>query len=486
MKHLKTVCLCLLSLMVRKACFPSEPLPVQRIIIDTDCAIDDFHSVNFLLSQPAIKVAAIIVSEGTLKPEDGVVKINSLLKEWNIDSIPVICNSSRISYVPSWRKLNQPLKWGRSDNDAKCDDYDQVLKVLFEGTEKRDYSLICLGSLSTAYDLLDNFPQYVSQIKRIVWYAGSIRPIQGFNYDCDSIKANKVLSSNKIRIDIISNLRKETEEFNKKFMEVLNNSDSRLSDIIGRFHQQPGMNKNSRCKNDFMKDELVAVYILNPELFDMNINLSDIRIRFVESYHLPAIMEVITDLVKGTYRFKKNVAFNEFPADRQMYNYDVRQIMDSAIARYGHDEWKACVITDEFHGHLGIFSIVGAKMGIKAREIFNVQPDHLTVVSCAGTIPPYSCLNDGIQVSTGATLGQGTISLANDTLNRPEAIFTYREKSVKIRLKEEYLNIINKDIQEGIIKFGLADDGYWKLVRRSALKYWLEWDRNNIFDITYY
>ena len=28
------------------------------------------------------------------------------------------------------------------------------------------------------------------------------------------------------------------------------------------------------------------------------------------------------------------------------------------------------------------------------------------------------------------------------------------------------------------------DDGYWKLIRHNALKYWLEWDRNKIFDIT--
>ena len=33
------------------------------------------------------------------------------------------------------------------------------------------------------------------------------------------------------------------------------------------------------------------------------------------------------------------------------------------------------------------------------------------------------------------------------------------------------------------MKFGLMDDGYWKLIRHNALKYWVEWDRNKIFDI---
>lgn len=484
--RMKTVICGYLFLLSHLICFAAKPVPVQRVIIDTDCAMDDFHAINFLLSQPEIEVSAIIVSEGTLKPEEGVIKIHALLREWNIDSIFVTCNDSPISEIPPWRKLNRQLKWGHTNDHAACDDYEQVLKSLFENAEKGTYSLVCLGSLSTAGYILDNHPQYISQIRRIVWYTGSVQPYRGFNYQCDTIAADKVLSSNRIRIDIISNPYHEIRVFDERFMEDIKNADNQLSRIIYRFHQQPEILESNHCKDRSIQDELVAVYILNPELFDMNINPADIRIRYSESYDLQAIREVIADLMKGTYRFKENVAFNEFPTDRKIYNYDVRQIMDSAIARYGPDEWKACVITDEFHGHLGIFSVVGVKMGIKAREIFNVAPDNLIVVSSAGSSPPYSCLNDGIQVSTGATLGQGTISLVHDTLTRPEALFSFRGKSVKISLKEEYLKIINQDIQEGIVKFGLMDDGYWKLVRRAALKYWRDWDRNNIFDIVFY
>jgi formylmethanofuran dehydrogenase subunit E len=127
---------------------------------------------------------------------------------------------------------------------------------------------------------------------------------------------------------------------------------------------------------------------------------------------------------------------------------------------------------------------VGAKMGIKARELFGVGPDMLNVVTFAGSKPPYSCLNDGIQVSTGATLGMGTIHPGNDSTTMPSAIFTYKNRSIRITLKKEYLEKVDADINEGIVKFGLMDDGYWKLVRRNALKYWLEWDRNKIFDIS--
>ena len=157
--------------------------------------------------------------------------------------------------------------------------------------------------------------------------------------------------------------------------------------------------------------------------------------------------------------------------------------MDSVIAKHGMEEWKASVITNEFHGHLGIYSIIGVKMGIRAREYFNVEKDILKVLSYAGYITPFSCLNDGLQVSTGATLGMNLISVADNRKPESSAEFTYKNETIRIKLKPEYAEKIAADIAEGIIKFGLMDDGYWKLVRQASLKYWLEWDRNKIFDI---
>jgi pyrimidine-specific ribonucleoside hydrolase len=209
----------------------------------------------------------------------------------------------------------------------------------------------------------------------------------------------------------------------------------------------------------------------------------NLSIRYNKDYNLEGVREAICDMITGVYVSERNVVFNRFPVQREMFNYDVRQIIDSAIARYGAAEWKASVMTDEFHGHLGVFSIVGAKMGIKARELFGVGPDMLEVLTYAGTKPPYSCLNDGIQVSTGATLGMGTIHLASDSIVQPKAVFTFKGRSVILSLKKEYLDKVDADINEGIVKFGLMDDGYWKLIRHNALNYWLEWDRNKIFEI---
>jgi hypothetical protein len=49
-------------------------------------------------------------------------------------------------------------------------------------------------------------------------------------------------------------------------------------------------------------------------------------------------------------------------------------MIDSTIAHYGYDEWKTCVITNKFHGHQGVFSVVGAKMEVKSWGPENHEP----------------------------------------------------------------------------------------------------------------
>ncbi|MFO7657457.1 MAG: nucleoside hydrolase [Bacteroidales bacterium] len=464
--------------------FANEPVFKQKYIIDTDCATDDFRAISFLLSRPEIEISAFIASDGTLEASEGASRLKSLLKNWQKGYIPVLCNHFKTDIHPKWKAFNQGIQWGNAVNNAPCEDFSPVIEKILDMATEKEYTFICLGSLSSAAELMDKYPGFANKVKKIVWYNSSAFPREGFNYDCNPSAADRVLDAEKTRVDIISNTGNSELIFDQKLLEPALKSDNTLATTLTVFHQQPEVNARLKENHFIFMDELVSAYILCPELFNMNIKLPYISIRYNTSYNIEAIREMVYDLIAGNYTSERNIVFNAFPTKRELYNYDVRLIIDSAIARHGHEEWKACVITDEFHGHLGIFSIVGAKMGVLAREYFDVDQDHLTVTTFAGITPPYSCLNDGIQVSTGATLGQGTISVAPDSITRPEAVFSHDDKSIKIKLKDEYLKIINRDIREGIVKFGLEDEGYWKLVRQAALRYWLEWDRNAIFEIT--
>ncbi len=463
----------------------AQPLPVKvrhTVIIDTDCAYDDMRAISLLLSRSEITIKAILVSDGTLSPADGAEKVSSLLNEFNRNDIPVAKGEVLKGVNPQWRQFSREISWGKAfkgnvtyQNAADC-----LADKLNNSDEK--LILICLGPLTNISRTILKSPELAKKIEKIIWYNDSLKPMEGFNYECDKSAADVVFKS-KVRIDVISNLNYSGALFDSTMYNVYNRSGTHLARVLKFVHDQPVVLAKLKEEHYWLFDDLVAIYLTNPELFSITTTPDMLNVRYDQDYDLAGVKEAINDMVKGSYAAVRNVVFGQFPDQPEMFNYDIRPIVDSAISLYGLDEWKANVMTDEFHGHLGVFSIVGAKMGIRAREIFGVGPDMLDVTTFAGTKPPYSCLNDGIQVSTGATLGMGTIHLAADTTFRPEAIFKYKDRTLRITLKKEYLLKVDSDINEGILKFGLMDDGYWKLIRHNALKYWLEWDRNKIFDV---
>ena len=176
------------------------------------------------------------------------------------------------------------------------------------------------------------------------------------------------------------------------------------------------------------------------------------------------------------------VVFNRIPRDGHSFQADVAPLIPQIVARHGEREWEVVVLTNEFHRHLGVYSILGAKMGLVARDHFQVGLDELTILSHAGQRPPISCLNDGLQVSTGATLGHGTIRVAEGDKPRPSARFTHDDRTIVLSLKQRYWDQIKSNIRGIIEQEGLNTPAYWKAVRRLGLKYWLQWSRHELFD----
>lgn len=451
-----------------------------HVIIDTDCGLDDARAISYLLARNEVEIKAIVASEGNVTVDDAVSKITSLLGEFNKSSIPVAYGSSLMIKAPAWRAFNQQVNWGKIPGKYSDKAFNLIGDILKNSVEKTTY--LCLGPLTNLAGILSKSPGLLKKIDRVIWYCGSVKPLTGFNYSADE-KATDAVFSSGVRIDVVSNLDLPEAIFDLRLFEIAKKSTTPVAKIVSAIHGQQAVGERLSSNHFRLWDDLAAIYLLNPELFDMSPLKENIHVRYSTNYDVSAIRQVITDILTSNYVLEKNIVFNAFPNQRTQFNYDVRSVMDTIILRYGKDEWKACVITDEFHGHLGVFSIVGAKMGIRACELFGVGSDQLKVTTFAGSKPPYSCLTDGIQVSTGATLGMGTISVSPDSVTKPMAIFKYKDRIIKICLKDEYLKQVDTDINDGIVKFGLMDDGYWKLIRRNAIKYWLEWDRNKIFDI---
>ncbi len=174
--------------------------------------------------------------------------------------------------------------------------------------------------------------------------------------------------------------------------------------------------------------------------------------------------------------------FDTFPDNPELYNPDLRPIVTETIERFGKDEWRAAILTTEMHGHLGIYAIIGVKMGIMALEYLGADSGGVSIISFAGIVPPVSCLNDGLQVSTEATLGHGLISSPPTSSPEVKVIFSTGNKSLELRLREDVSAMVKGEIANAVEKYGYSP-AYWDYVRKLAVRYWHELDRREIFDI---
>ena len=89
----------------------------------------------------------------------------------------------------------------------------------------------------------------------------------------------------------------------------------------------------------------------------------------------------------------------------------------------------------KFHGHLGPYLVLGLRMGVIAVRILKPKGLHeLSVRVWTKKTPPQSCLLDGIQVSSGCTLGKGNVRV--EAAEHVRATFRRGRRSVLIEPTE--------------------------------------------------
>lgn len=89
------------------------------------------------------------------------------------------------------------------------------------------------------------------------------------------------------------------------------------------------------------------------------------------------------------------------------------------------------------HGHLGPFMVAGLKMGALALRLLDHPGYHgIEAEVETGTIPPVSCLIDGIQVASGCTTGKGNLRVRDGGI--PRAVFRARGRTLRIQLKDTW------------------------------------------------
>ncbi len=102
----------------------------------------------------------------------------------------------------------------------------------------------------------------------------------------------------------------------------------------------------------------------------------------------------------------------------------------------------------EFHGHGGPFMIIGLKMGLLALEALDVKGwFNLRCTVFLNWAPPDSCVIDGIQSSTGCTMGKLNIEVVSG--EGVSGVFVAGDSSLRVSLKDEVYTEVKRVFEQG-------------------------------------
>ena len=462
-----------ITLLINLSLFSHPWKPAHYVIIDTDGGIDDIRAINLFLASPNVRVLAITTSSGALSAENAFLKVRSLLNSCFHEGLPVGINRKSGFKSPDFIIAKQTI-WGNETGitSDKAPEAVDLVREIFT-VEKTKISFICLGGMSTAIRAMNEIPDFRLQVKEILWSSDGINDTKGFNYNIDKEASMKILKGD-IPVRIVK--KPDTDDFyNQAFINEINSINTIYAKkISGSFNSEAIENHNYSFTGN---DDMIPLFLHFPELFKIHNygNSSD----FSPS-NVPQLREKALIMLRGE-TVARNQVIKALPTDSSFYFTDIQHDVAEIIDKYGMDEWTSGVIANELHRHLGVFAIIGVKMGIRAREYFCTGVDEFRATTFSGSVPPLSCMNDGVQVSTGATPGHGLLTVSADTLTSPAAEFTYLNRKIRLTLKPDIAAKISSELKEINFVYGLDSNIYWELVRKNSIKYWRSLDRHDIF-----
>jgi pyrimidine-specific ribonucleoside hydrolase len=329
--------------------------------------------------------------------------------------------------------------------------------------------------LSTAKRAMNEIQDFRLQVKEILWSCDGIKGTKGFNFNIDKEASLKMLNGDiPVRVVRKPDAVDFYDDTTINGINAINTAYARK--ISGFFGSE--MVKNHKFSYTG-NDDMIPLFLHYPELFK---TLNDGKNTDSSPENISQLRGKALIMLRGE-TVARNQVIKSLPTDSSFYFADVQRDVSEIIEKYGMDEWTSGVIANELHRHLGVFAIIGVKMGIRAREYFATGVDEFKVITFAGSVPPLSCMNDGVQVSTGATPGHGLLNISDDTITRPVAEFTYLNHRIRLTLKPEIFAKISSELKEINFVYGLDSNIYWELVRKNSIKYWRSLDRHDVFMI---
>lgn len=459
----------------------------KNLIIDTDMSLDDIRAVTYFSKLYDFNVTGYIATEGIQSSGTGSSNLKKLLKAFE-DNAPVY--NGAIYKVPESKSLKNErefvynLNWKElPESDTKNQSLNELAEKIKNSKDR--YTYVAMGPLTNLKYLIDRIPDLKDRLDAIYFFGGipEYTHKENHNYLMDTTAANYVLnhdvpfysftvkrldlpifdhrawngitSANNNHIEKLNLLFQKKKVLNKMFIDE--EIYKYYSDIIPLYMDNPSVGKFGEEAENFFQITK----------WDKTISSSRYYLRMKEKF-------------AKNLKPKGNISFREFPVDVETYDFDIARHIDFLIQTYGTEEFKSIVIANEFHSSINSYVIIGAKMGIRARELLSGEFDNIEAkVSVPDNIPE-SLVIDGIQIATGASPGNGKLIV--DGSRSIKAEFVYGTKKVELELKDEVYDKIKEQYEEAISIDGEYSDSYFEFLRRVAINNWIDFNRSEIFD----
>ena len=454
-----------------------EPAERYPVVIDTDAGLDDVVTLAMALQSPRVRIAGIVCTDGVLSGHQCGEVVGSMLALFNRADVPLFVSAgTRGGSAPPFRQsAYEAIKSAvTSTTPIKARAF-SPMAYRVEGKQKT--VVVTLGPLTGLASALKARPSLRKEIARVTVVGGP--GVKSWNVRFDPA-AWKALVASGLPVDYLVHGRTVRKPGSwSKGSPVPGRPTSPAGRLLARLLR----GKTARHYATVLKtltDELAWLYLTAPALFRRQVMRGGPTA--VVRPRGRRVLARMLRLLRDGRQDRRPVVLSERPLPAANLRPDVRKRRAQIVARHGPVEWRAQVQMNELHRHLGAYSIIGVKMGLRAAELLNAPPSSMQVVSFTPKHPPASCLNDGVIVATGATPGRGLFKQGSHQKGPPRVKFTFNGKSITLALKQRYHDEIVKALSFLRHKYTLADSRYWKRVRSKGLEIWERWHRLDLFE----
>ncbi len=450
------------------------------VVIDSDMGVDDAVTLALALQCPHIRVAAVVACEGVAGREAGAQMLGRMLDEFNRADVPLYSAAPGAADrpAPAFRRFAEQ-SIAKALRGAPRKPLPFTAKAYLDGRGTGTI-VLALGPLTNLAAALKDDAVRKGIARIMVQGAPDASRNWNIAYDPEAFAA---VRESGVPFQIVESGPAAAKPEEWRHGRPCGQRTSIGEGFIARLFADAAFRKHyTQGAFAQLTDELLLIACVDHDLFETAAPPPGagtcLRPRDGDGI-AAAFLRVLSEGRQA----KNRVVFTGGSLPDAILQPDVRLRKAGILARNGETEWFAQLLMNELHEHLGSYSILGVKMGIRAGELLNAPPHGMRVVSYSAAQPPVSCLNDGIIVATGSTPGRALFLHEPGPADSTRVAFRYNGREVVLRVKEEYRRKVQASIDELRKTHTLEDAEYWEGVRKASLDIWENWHRRDLFDV---